>query len=156
MQSILLLSFLSLLFGVYGDSRVLFKRGNDVSSLYERQSTCNAGYFLCPSGTVCCEVGTTCTSGGLCDAGLTTCAGSGEQVCGINCCESPLVCSSSTLQCVQGSGHKSKRLLEFDTNFTYRKWFQAFRVSRLRPRVHSHRICAICLAQGIVHFSHSN
>ena len=71
--------------------------------LYERQSSCSSGEFLCSAslGGGCCPIGSTCTPTS-CDTGSTTCTGAGQEVCGINCCDSPLVCSTS-LECVQGS-----------------------------------------------------
>lgn len=107
MQFYVLLSFLAIAFGVYGDqlySETFLKNGNDISGLRERQTdTCIAGYFACSAaeGGGCCPIGTNCTTT-ICVGPPTTCQAAGQQICGNNCCDSPLICSESTLTCVNG------------------------------------------------------
>jgi hypothetical protein len=102
-----------MLSGVYGDqhySRVLPQRRADASVLFKRQ-TCPSGEFLCAAdlGGGCCEIGATCaTTSCIVSDGTTSCVESGQQVCGTNCCNSPLVCDASTLQCVPNTDASSQ------------------------------------------------
>ena len=107
MHFYVLLSLLAVSLGVYGDqfdSRFLKVR-SDISGLHERQTdTCDTGYFACTGADAggCCPIGSNCTTNNECAGPLETCTDAGQQICGTFCCNSPLICSESTLTCVNG------------------------------------------------------
>src|SRR5271155_3286538 len=107
MHFYVLLSFLAVSLGVYGDqfdSRFLKVR-TDISGLHERQSdTCDTGFFACTGVDAggCCPIGFNCTANDICAGPPESCTDAGQQLCGTACCNSPLVCSESTLTCVNG------------------------------------------------------
>ena len=107
MQFYLLLSFLAIAFGVCGEQlypEILLKDVHDISGLRERQTgTCDARYFPCSIAEEggCCPTGTNCTTT-ICVGPPIMWTGAGQQLCGSNCCISPLVCSESGLTCFNG------------------------------------------------------
>jgi hypothetical protein len=61
---------------------------------------CPVGDYLCTDGG-CCPAGTTCTTVGTCVNPTNSCSGAGDEACGTQCCDSPLVCSGGT--CISAS-----------------------------------------------------
>ena len=108
MRFYVLLSFLGVSLGVYGDqfdSRFLKVRRSDISGLHERQTdTCDPGYFACTGADTggCCPTGSTCAPNNECAGPPESCTDAGQQICGTFCCNAPLVCSESTLTCING------------------------------------------------------
>ncbi|PMD60754.1 uncharacterized protein K444DRAFT_612441 [Hyaloscypha bicolor E] len=81
-----------------------------IDSWLGRRATCNLGYYLCRSGTLCCANGYCCTDINTCVADQGGgCCGSGTCAAGWSCCESvgcyPLngQCCSTGMYCEVGN-----------------------------------------------------
>lgn len=101
----ILVIFCLVVFGVDGEQfydRALAKSGVRSFGVTKRQAACPAGDHACPAdlGGGCCPLHTTCTLT-ICRGESESCTLSSQIVCGSNCCNTPLVCDESTLECIQ-------------------------------------------------------